>query len=182
MSRWRWWRSAEVSWLSGAQTELTPPPSCLLHANVWTSASNEIKSMSSLQLLSVHPSSCCVLFIQQRRTMSVLLMVRTTLITVISTARLTDHSNYPSRNAGRSYTRTFFSENASALTGIIFESVNIWQSLSNSVVVSCTLRAWPAHCLNTKKVHGTITFLLVTLPNIYRFNKKSPTGSAINLS
>ena len=36
--------------------------SCLLHANVWISASNEIKSMSSLQLLSVHASSCCVLY------------------------------------------------------------------------------------------------------------------------
>ena len=28
--------------------------------------------------------------------------------------------------------------------------------------------AWPAHCEKTK-VHETITFLLVTLPNIHRF-------------
>ena len=37
--------------------------------------------------------------------------------------------------------------------------------------LSCTLRAWPTHCSKTKKVHETITFLLVTLPNIHRFKK-----------
>ena len=26
------------------------------------------------------------------------------------------------------------------------KSVNIWQVTSKSVVVSCTLRAWPTHC------------------------------------
>jgi len=35
--------------------------------------------------------------------------------------------------------------------------------------------------LKTKKMHKTITFLLVTLPNIYDFTK-SLTDSAINLS
>ena len=39
---------------------------------------------------------------------------------------------------------------------------------SKSVVVSCFLRAWPTHYLKTKKVHEAITFLFVTLPNIYR--------------
>ena len=39
------------------------------------------------------------------------------------------------------------------------------------MVVSCTLRTWPTHCWKTKKVHETITFLLVTLSNIYRFNE-----------
>jgi len=32
---------------------------------------------------------------------------------------------------------------------------------------------WPARCYKTKKVHETITFLLVTLPNIYRFKKST---------
>jgi len=39
---------------------------------------------------------------------------------------------------------------------------------SKSVVVTCTLRTWPTYCWKTKKVHETITFLLVTLPNIYQ--------------
>jgi len=43
------------------------------------------------------------------------------------------------------------------------------------------LRAWPTHGSKTEKVHETITFLLVTLPNIHRL-KKSLTDSAINLS
>ena len=33
------------------------------------------------------------------------------------------------------------------------------------------LRAWPTHCSKTEKVHETITFLLVTLPNIHRLKK-----------
>ena len=33
---------------------------------------------------------------------------------------------------------------------------------SKSVVVSCSLRAWPKQYQKTKKVHETITFLLVT--------------------
>jgi len=38
--------------------------------------------------------------------------------------------------------------------------------------VSCTLLAWPTRqLLKTKKVHETITFFLVTLPNIHRFKK-----------
>ena len=40
---------------------------------------------------------------------------------------------------------------------------------SKSVVVSCTLHAWSTHCWKTMKVHETITFLLVTLPNIHWF-------------
>jgi len=36
---------------------------------------------------------------------------------------------------------------------------------SKSVVVSCTLCAWPPHCQKAKEVHETITFL----PNIHRF-------------
>ena len=34
-----------------------------------------------------------------------------------------------------------------------------------------TLRARPAHSCKTKKVHETISFLLVTVPNIYRLKK-----------
>jgi len=49
---------------------------------------------------------------------------------------------------------------------------NRWTSgkvTSKSMVVSCTLHAWPTHCYKTKKVHETITFLLVTLPNVHQF-------------
>jgi len=46
---------------------------------------------------------------------------------------------------------------------ILFKSANIWQS-------SRALCAPGQHAAKkTKKVHETITFLLVTLPNIYRF-------------
>ena len=41
------------------------------------------------------------------------------------------------------------------------------------MIVSCTLYAWPTRCQKTKKVHETIMFLLVTLPNIYRLKKIS---------
>ena len=42
---------------------------------------------------------------------------------------------------------------------------------SKKVVVSCTLHAWPPQRWKTKKVHETITLLLVTLPNIHKFQK-----------
>jgi len=47
---------------------------------------------------------------------------------------------------------------------------------SKSVVVSCTLCAWPPHCQKAKEVHETITFL----PNIHRFRIFFPlTDSAL---
>jgi len=39
---------------------------------------------------------------------------------------------------------------------------------SKSVIISCTLCAWPTQWWKTEKVHETITFLLVTLLNIHR--------------
>jgi len=48
----------------------------------------------------------------------------------------------------------------------------MWQVTSKNVTVLCTLRAWPTHCKKTEKVNETITFLIVTLPNIHRFKKK----------
>ena len=63
-----------------------------------------------------------------------------------------------------------------------FLTVNIWQSYSQER--GCLMHF--AHLANTlpktKKVHETIMFLLVTLPNIHRFKKKLLSDSAINLS
>ena len=42
---------------------------------------------------------------------------------------------------------------------------------SKILVISCTFRAWPTHWQKAKKVHETITFLLVTLSDIYRLKK-----------
>ena len=60
-------------------------------------------------------------------------------------------------------------------------SVNIWQSYKQESDCLVHLRAWTTHCYKTEKVHRTITFLLVTLPNIHRFKKKLLADSAINL-
>ena len=65
----------------------------------------------------------------------------------------------------------------------MLKSVNIWQRYTQErgcFVHFLRLLAvrWPSAL-----VHETITFLLVTLPNIHRFKKKfSLTDSAINLS
>jgi len=42
---------------------------------------------------------------------------------------------------------------------------------SKSMLVSCTLCAWPKHGWRTMQVHKAITFLPVTLSNICRFKK-----------
>jgi len=53
---------------------------------------------------------------------------------------------------------------------------------SKSMVVSCTLHAWPTHCWKSKKMHDTIHLLPVTMLNIHRFKKISLSDLAINFS
>ena len=48
--------------------------------------------------------------------------------------------------------------------------LNRW--ILGKAAVWCTLRTWPTYCYKTKVVSETITFLLVTWRNIYRFIKK----------
>jgi len=62
-----------------------------------------------------------------------------------------------------------------------FKIVNIWQRYKQERDCLMHLCTWPTHCKKTEKVHETITFLLVTLPNIHRF-KKFYSHSTTNLS
>ena len=62
-----------------------------------------------------------------------------------------------------------------------FLTVNIWQSYSQERGCLMHFAHLANTLLKTKKVHETIMFLLVTLPNIHRF-KKILSDSAINLS
>jgi len=52
-----------------------------------------------------------------------------------------------------------------------FKSVNIWQSYKQERGCLMHFARLANTLLKTNKVHETITFLLVTLPNIYRFKK-----------
>ena len=53
-----------------------------------------------------------------------------------------------------------------------FKSVNIWQSYKQERGCLMHFARLANTLLKTNKVPETITFLLVTLPNIYRFKKK----------
>ena len=57
------------------------------------------------------------------------------------------------------------------------KSVNIWQHYKQER--GCLMHF--ARLANTLLMHETITFLLVNLPDIHRFNKMSLSDSAINL-
>ena len=54
---------------------------------------------------------------------------------------------------------------------IVFKSVNIWQSYKQECGCLMHFARLANTLLKEKKVHETITFLLVTLPNIYRLKK-----------
>ena len=50
------------------------------------------------------------------------------------------------------------------------------------MVISCTLRAWPTHCWKTKKVHETITFLLVNFPRLIEKQTSNRSSTATHNS
>jgi len=54
---------------------------------------------------------------------------------------------------------------------IVFKSVNIWQSYKQERGCVMHFARLLSTLLKNKKVHETIMFLLVTLPNIYRLKK-----------
>ena len=58
----------------------------------------------------------------------------------------------------------------------ILKSVNIWQSYKQEPGCLMHFARMANTLLMTKKVHETIMFLLVTLPNIYRFKIKFTDG------
>jgi len=62
------------------------------------------------------------------------------------------------------------------------KSVNIWQSYKQERALSCTFSVFYHRVGQAHNVHETITFLLVTLPNIYRFINFFHSHSAVNLS